>query len=42
VGTYPLQAIIDCLITSEEEMILVDSLKEHTIELSFVRKKSYF
>lgn len=36
VGSYPLQAIIDCIITEEEQRIVVNSLKEKTFELCLV------
>lgn len=37
IGTYPLQAIIDCLITPDEEIITMNSLKKEAVKLSFVR-----
>lgn len=36
IGTYPLQAIIDCIITEPEQRIVVRSLKKNIIELSLV------
>lgn len=36
IGTYPLQAIIDCIISEEEQKIVVEALKNKTVELSLV------